>query len=72
MRRAAHTHTPHCTLHPATRRPRRPTAPPRWERDEEMEQPEGEASNTYLWEGKLCATLFGVSHYPGQPRPYVR
>ena len=49
MRRAAHTHTHTAlgTLHPATRRPRRPTAPPRWERDEEMEQPEGEASNTY-------------------------
>ena len=31
---AAHTYTPHRTPHPA---PAAPTAPPRWERDEEME-----------------------------------
>ena len=45
------------------------TAPPRWERDEEMEQPEGEAEQNTYGRLKSCTTLPGVSHFPGQPRP---
>ena len=44
-------------------------APPRWERDEEMEQPEERSETNTYGRVKLCTTLPGVSHFPGQPRP---
>ena len=57
----AHTHTPHRTARP-------PTAPPRRERDEEMGQ-QRRSLKTY-GRVQLCVTLPGVSHFPGQPRPF--
>ena len=57
----AHTHTPRRTARP-------PTAPPRRERDEEMGQ-QRRSTSTY-GRVQLCATLPGVSHFPGQPRPF--
>ena len=57
----AHTHTPRRTARP-------PAAPPRRERDEEMGQ-RRRSPNTY-GRVQLCATLPGVSHFPGQPRPF--
>ena len=50
------------------RRPPGPRAPPRWERDEEMEQPEGEAERKHVWEVEVVHAR-GVSHFPGRPRP---
>ena len=49
------------------RRAHTPAAPPRWERDEEMGQ-RRRSTSTY-GRVQLCATLPGVSHFPGQPRP---
>ena len=59
-------HAPHRTPHPAPAPPA--PAPPRWERDEEMGQ-QRRSTNTY-GRFQLCATLPGVSHFPGQPRPF--
>ena len=56
-----HTHTPLRTARP-------PAAPPRRERDEEMGQ-QRRSTSTY-GRVQLCATLPGVSHFPGQPRPF--
>ena len=56
-----HTHTPLRTARP-------PAAPPRRERDEEMRQ-QRRSTGTY-GRVQLCATLPGVSHFPGQPRPF--
>ena len=55
-------------LAPAPAAPPTP-APPRWERDEEMEQPEERSETNTYGRVKLCVTLPGVSHFPGQPRP---
>ena len=70
LNRSLHTQTHRTaprTPHPP---PPHPTAPPRWERDEEMEQPEGGAEQNTYGRLKSCTTLPGVSHFPGQPRPF--